>query len=241
MIIVHENLEREANAVAEALGHHFNINSTIRNEEHPELFRKIDLEGFIGDCYATHLVRLQEYLNSLGNHAAMLITSRDFYHDYVKSQKDDWVLGSNYGLMNFASVARLRGKNGNPSQKIEVPIEKYLRRVNALCLHEVGHDIVDSRQAKHMKMASWAPIDGEALPLGMHCTDNRCLMYEVVDVKTPPREEGCLTLADKMPDGTFGNTEERYDAGLDECIDRQYDTLLCGRCRDCVNIGKEYD
>lgn len=236
MIIIHEDLEKEAQAVAEALMQHWGIDSTIQGRIHEELFRRIP--EFSGESYMENPMKVDEFSRFLGERAALILTPRDLYHDQARSQKDDWVLGSNYGLINFASVARLRGANGNPTQKIEVPLERYFRRLNALCMHEVGHHITDSRHAKHMKMAFWAPVVGDPLPLGLHCTDNKCLMYEVVDVKTPPREEGCLVLVDPN-DENCEHAEERYDAGLDECIDRQYSDLLCGKCRDALRIDEK--
>ncbi len=48
------------------------------------------------------------------------------------------------------------------------------------------------------------------MPLGPHCVDHSCAMYEVVDVTAPPPDEGHLQLGE----------ERFYDAGMDEHLQR---------------------
>ena len=113
------------------------------------------------------------------------------------------------------STARLKGKES-------VSQEHYLRRVELIAVHEVGHDLI---QASHYRNTTWVNTGtGYRFSLGPHCTDNQCGMYEIVDIKAPPASEGYLRLG----------RERRYDAGLDDVLERMHPDFLCGRCSSSI-------
>ena len=86
-------------------------------------------------------------------------------------------------------------------------------------------------QAKHYKMAAWvSKRTNVPLVLGDHCTDNACVMYEIVDINAPPKEEGYMLLGD----------EEKYDAGLDDVLTRIYSQWFCRKCLDAIVIDEKY-
>jgi len=55
-------------------------------------------------------------------------------------------------------------------------------------------------------------------------------MYEVVDIKTPPRKEGYLLIG----------KQKRYDAGLDDHIERLGRDIFCDDCRKAIIISEKY-
>jgi len=228
MLILHENLEQEARVVAKALKKTYGFNSDFFNEVGLEMFTR--LPNFSGDSYLVNGFIMNQLMNTLKDNAFMILTAKDIYGN-VQSQKDDWVLGGSYGSGSICSVSRLRGLNGEPSRDIGVNTRKYNRRLETLAIHEVGHDVIGKTKAPHLKPAFWVNAEsGYKMGLGPHCDDNRCVMYEVVDVKTTPAEEGWLLLGD----------EKLFDAGLDECMKRQYKDLFCGRCKSAINVGRKY-
>ena len=94
--------------------------------------------------------------------------------------------------------------------------------------HEVGHGVV---QAPHHKPAYWVNVrTGQSLALGPHCTEPNCLMYESVDIRAPPREEGHLLLGG----------EKRHDAGLDDFLERRLPDWLCHLCMPFVDVNESY-
>lgn len=93
-------------------------------------------------------------------------------------------------IISVVSVARMKRTDNLPSGRLTIPKTDYFRRLQILAVHEVGHDVV---RASHHKEASWVNIrSGRSLSLGSHCGDNTCSMYEVVDVQSPPGDEGYL-------------------------------------------------
>ena len=120
--------------------------------------------------------------------------------------------------------------DSEPSEKIEVDFDLYIKRLEALCIHEIGHDVVRER-AQHYQEAVWINAKtGHRLGLGLHCTDNKCVMYEVVDINAPPAEQGYMQLGE----------DKKYDAGLDEVIARLHDGGLCTRCKEAVRVDERY-
>ena len=185
--------------------------------------------------YAPLSWKLIETVGSFGD-AVLILTPRDLYADN-KSKEDDWVFGSAYNGnelgkelgVSIVSNARMKRKDNQPSWIIEVPKPLYLKRISTTGVHEMGHDVVKSAHLKEAKLVN-AKTRYE-LPLGPHCDDNRCVMYEIIDITAPLKEESYLLLGD----------EKRFDAGLDETIARMHPNWLCQRCKQSVVIDGKYD
>jgi hypothetical protein len=214
MMIIHENLPMEATSVAKALYNAYKIDSRIANHGMGNALTKI--EGFDGYRPTPLGSDVVKKLAPSGD--AFLITPKDMYFD-DKSQKEGWVFGGDIGGVFMVSTARLKGQDNAPRTELDVPVEQYLGRLNLLSVHELGHSKV---KAPHMKPAVYVSNEGYRLPLGPHCDDNSCAMYEVIDVKAP--NDGFLELGG----------EKKFDAGVDDMLDRLYPDWLCERCRNSV-------
>ena len=117
------------------------------------------------------------------------------YKKEGNSEQDDWIFGFHAGNLMVVSSARMKGPDNKPRDRLEVPEELYLARVVFTGIHEIGHDVV---KAGHYLPAVWINArTGHRLEMGPHCTDNGCVMYEVVDIVAPPPEEGYMLLGDK--------------------------------------------
>lgn len=220
MIIVHENLQKEASIVAGTIKQVYGLESKIVNKSLGEDFSKIqNLDGY----WASNLNNLLEFLNGK---AALVVTSRDLYMGPDKN--DDWVFGYNTGKTSIVSTARMKRVDNEPSQLLEVPEELYLNRFNVMSVHEIGHSVV---RGEHFQMAKW--INGQTgheLELGPHCVDNRCSMYEVVDIRAPHPDQGYMLLG----------KEKKFDAGLDDLITRLVPRWICDRCYSSIKIDERY-
>ena len=127
-----------------------------------------------------------------------------------------------------ASTARMKRPDNKPSDIVAVSEDLYMKRLEILAVHEVGHNVC---RAPHYQQAKWVNTKkGHEQQLGPHCTDNGCVMYEVVDIKTPPAEEGHLLLG----------IEKKYDAGLDDVISRLHPTWFCGQCLPHISIDESF-
>lgn len=232
MIILHENMQEEAQETASALKQAYGLESKLVNENLDKLFDGIAIPEFNG--YHPLSWGIIDYAASLGK-AVLILTPRDLYADN-KSKEDDWVFGSmctskdleRDQCLGIVSSARMKRNDNQASNEIIVPKSLYLRRISATGVHEIGHDVV---KAPHLKQAKLVNAKtGYELPLGLHCNDNGCIMYEIIDIKAPPREESYLLLGD----------EKKFDAGLDEVIARMHPDWLCGRCKQSILIDNKY-
>ncbi len=215
MIIVHENLEREALSVARTLEEAFGVNARVI----PSSLENVFLEFPEVGGYHTSDHRVIGFLRDVEGigqkEYAMILTLRDIFSGNQK--EDDWIIACVLGRFSVVSTARLNA---------EAP-ELYLARINHMAVHEVGHNAV---RAGHFLTAYWVNSEtGHQQSLGPHCDDNRCVMYEVVDLKAPKPEEGYLLL---------GN-ERRYDAGLDDMLARRYPDWFCSPCRESLALPEE--
>src|SRR3989344_6138155 len=220
MLIIHENLPEEARALGIALRELYEIPSHIES---------CSLDGaFVphssGRGFFTSSPLLSETLGTVLQKPVLVITPRDLYAG-DKSPDDDWVFGYCANNLMVASTARMKRQDNKPSDVLAVPRKLYLERMTALALHEVGHGVV---QAPHHKPAYWVNVrTGQSLALGPHCTEPNCLMYESVDIRAPPREEGHLLLGG----------EKRHDAGLDDFLERRLPDWLCHLCMPFVDVN----
>lgn len=233
MIIIHENLPAEAQYVADIIKSVLGIESFVIERKLDDMF--IRCVGF--DGYKVDLTRPLGY----GTNAVLVLTARDIYTDN-RSKKDSWIFGAYSGpgqggwVMNagevhthmVVSTCRLKGTDSTPNPTGLVPNDYYLKRVSRNALHEIGHGIVNGY---HLKPAAFVNVKtGNRMPLGEHCSDNACVMYEVIDIKTPPPSEEYLLM---------GNLA-KYDAGLDDHLKRVYPDWFCVLCRASIRITDAY-
>ena len=228
MIIVHENLNEEANRIAKAIEEAFGVKSRIENQNIEEVLTHIpEFNGYTFKSWELPQTRLSKVISE--GKAALLLTSRDLFYQIV-SRNDDWIFGAcdPNNALSIASTARMKRFDNKPSEKLEVPLDRYFKRLITMSVHEVKHGTPD---AEHYQPAVWVNSKtGYELPLGLHCTDNRCAMYEVVDVIAPPTNEGFMRLGNEI----------RYDAGLDNVIDKLHPHLFCERCRSSIKIDERF-
>jgi predicted Zn-dependent protease len=119
---------------------------------------------------------LKGALDECNEKKVLVLTHRDIYANN-SSKNDDWIFGYCSGNLTLASTARMKRFDSQPSSVLEVPEELYFRRLETLAIHEIGHGVV---RAPHLQLATWVNAQsGGELWLGMHCTDNTCVMYEV--------------------------------------------------------------
>lgn len=225
MHIIHENLQAEAETAAKAISQEYGITTELYN---------MSLEGLF-DPYPEgngHLINEKRCildLHDIISKGILILTPRDIYL-LPENPEDTWLLGyrSDLALLWVISVARLQGSDNSPQQKLSVPIELYAKRLSFLTIHELGHSLVDDR---HLKEATWINAKtGYGLHLGLHCTDNSCALYEIVDIHAPSPEEGYLLLG----------TEKRHDAGLDDVISRFASAHLCTTCSSSIKPAAQY-
>lgn len=223
MIIVHENLTKEAEKVAQTLKEVYGFDSDIINRDLTPVFVRI--QEFNG--YWESAEQLEKILADFANKKILVITPKDVYARDV-SQNDDWIFGYCWGNLTLVSTARMKRLDSKPSTILEVTEKQYTKRLEALAIHEIGHSVV---RAPHFQLATWINNKtGYELWLGQHCTDNTCVMYEIVDIRAPPREEGHMRLG----------SEKKYDAGLDDVLERIKPGWFCDRCKTSIEIDESY-
>lgn len=231
LTILHEALQEEAQEVEKALKEVYGLKSKLINKNLEGLFPVIpEFNGYFP--LGWHGI---DFASSFGN-AVLILTPRDLYGDN-KSKEDDWVFGGAYHgnelgkdlCVSIISNARMKRYNSQPSEIIEVPKPLYFKRICTTAVHEIGHDVV---KASHLKQAKLVNAKtGYEFELGPHCDDNKCVMYEIIDINSPPKEQSYLLLGE----------EKKYDAGLDETIKRMYPTWLCEKCKASVKIDNKYE
>ncbi|MEK6809090.1 MAG: hypothetical protein AABY40_00290 [Nanoarchaeota archaeon] len=209
MLIIHEELPREAARVNKALNQVYGLKSTLINQDLSSVF--VLLKKFNG--FKTSERKLSRFLaKKYDSKKCLVVTSKDIYTD-TKNKNDDWIFGYQYDKVMVVSTARLKGG---------VSQEHYLRRVEFIAAHEAGHEVIE---ADHYKNAAWVnSVTGYKLPLGYHCTDNKCVMYGIVDLQAPPSTQGYLKIG----------RERRNDAGLDDVLERMHPHFLCNKCSDSM-------
>jgi hypothetical protein len=191
LLIVHEHLLTEAQHIQQVLKT-FGVASTIVERSLDDAYSKgKTVSGFLRKSQQFHQ-------KAVGSNRAVVLTQRDVF---ASEHADSWVFGYNRGEMFVAVTARLQGK-------------AYLDRIAFVVLHEIAHEAVKSR---HLKEAVWMG-QGFQQKLGKHCTDSKCSLYEIVDLKEPT--DGYLLLG----------REQRFDAGLDGLMKRRYKEFFCKKC-----------
>jgi predicted Zn-dependent protease len=231
MILLHENLDKEVIEISKTLSEVYGFNSQIINKNLDGLFTPIPkFDGFKSELTAE---KLESVSTEFNGKAVLILTKRDLYSK-EDDRNEDWVFGVNhiepYAHISVVSNARIKRYDNQLSQEIEVPFDLYIKRLKALSIHEIGHDVV---KANHYREAFWVNTykkDYKPLPLEKHCIDNSCVMYATVDIKAPSKEEGYMRLG----------SEKKYDAGLDDVLERIYPKWFCGKCLEAILIDEKY-
>ena len=227
MIIVHENLKSEAQHISNVLRETLGIKSSLESQDMSFLFKP--LPKF--NAFWQSADKISKHFYQRGEKAVIALTSKDLYF-CDKSQEDDWCFAyadSNQKRVDIViSTARLKGKDSQPTQKLEISKELYYERLKVLALHELGHDIVNGQ---HLRKAFWVNTKtGYSIDTEYHCPNNNCTLYQVGDIQTPKPTEGYIRI---------GRTK-RFDTGLDDLISRLPPEYFCDDCLASINIGKKY-
>lgn len=224
MLILHEDLSKEADVVAEALREVYRLDSQIEEIDLTTLFSPVPN---LSNGYFDSGGNLYRELKDL-EASVLVLTPKDLYMNTgnVFNPEDDWVFGYQLEFFYVVSTARLRDTDSKPSTEVRVSKELYHNRVKTVALHEIGHNVV---KAHHLRDAFWVNAqNGRKLNLGAHCTDYSCLMYESVDIIAPDPSLGYLEIGG----------EKRYDAGLDQLLQRMYPNMLCKPCLKSVDLSE---
>jgi predicted Zn-dependent protease len=223
MLLIHENLLEEAVMLAETIKSVYGMECVLENRIFDE-FEKIPNfdNGYRPWSDKTikeiiHELCMKKYPEQRG---VFLLTRKDIY-GASNSQNNDWSFGQSLGTSPYhcVSTARIKRLNSSaPSDELLVSKELYHHRLRFLTIHEIGHCQV---AGSHFKEAIWFNNkDRNEQPLGSHCPNNACVMYEFVDILTPDKDEGYLIFGD----------EPRYDAGMNETIARCPPDWFCSKC-----------
>lgn len=220
MIIAHEGLENEAELLAGTLRQVYGLQARVIGASF------ISMEGSNG-FLASNIRLLERIVKENPGKATMIVTPRDIY--VGNNLQNDWIMGYDCGgLLQVVSTARLKRQDNQPSDILEIPSQVYNSRLNFLGIHEVGHAVV---KAPHHQKAFWVNNEGYKLALGDHCTDNRCVMYEFVDIKSPNPNEGHLLLG----------SEKKFDAGIDNILSRIHKGWFCKSCKNCIKLDGRFN
>lgn len=198
----------------------------------PVEIQEQDTDGFFGEvhgaaCAGYSYGRAWEILaKERPNETVLVLTTRDLVDASRPEDPEAWLFGCTVLTHSVLSVARLRTVDGRPTSARADPT-RYAGRVAVMAVHEVGHVVF--RGARHYWPAFCVVVKRRDDPdsLGDHCDDNTCVMYEVIDIRTPPVGESYLELR--------GNALPiRTDAGLDEHMERMGVPHLCARCAEVL-------
>ncbi|MEK6821017.1 MAG: hypothetical protein AABY11_01285 [archaeon] len=214
--ISHEGALEEALFVQQKLAA-FGVKSAVREINLNEVYRSSP--SFTGSIRKPK----EDHVRVIGDHFSLVITSRDVY---ANENPDSWVFG--YCMMDVSKdvhdqkkplfvvcTRRLKGMDSEPLTVRTISNEEYLERVLAIALHEVAHVAVSGT---YLKPTSWVGDNGFVQELGPHCTDHRCLLYEIVGISNPT--DGWMKIGDTLT----------QDAGLAPLLERRYLEYFCPRC-----------
>jgi len=165
---------------------------------------------------------------------SLVITPKDLY--LGKQSGRDWFLGC-LSQNNFViSTARIKMKDNKMPDKniMEVTREKYLKRLETITIHEIGHDSIV--HPDHYRFFFRENEFEEADYLGLHCPDERCIMFAGIDINNPPRENGSLFFFDSNREN-MGYVDK---AGLDITIENMYPSLFCKKCLKQIKLSDQY-
>jgi hypothetical protein len=172
MILLHERMVDEATHLKQVIEHVFPIPVLVVEGNLDRFFDPLpEVEGFY--CLPKKELLLQEFPGA----AVLCLTRRDLYGGN-QSKDDQWVFGAipSEGHHSAVATARLMGLDSSPRDSLNIDPDLYLRRLSLVAIHELAHDLVE---APHYRDAAWVSVrNGTSMPLGPHCTDHSCAMYE---------------------------------------------------------------
>ncbi|HYR75893.1 MAG TPA: hypothetical protein VEM96_08625 [Pyrinomonadaceae bacterium] len=234
MILLHEQMENdEAEFLKGVIEGVYKIPVRVSDYNLDPFFEKISATG---EFYCNDPNLNGQLAKQFQGKAVFLLTRRDIFVCNMLapfSKADQWAFGgtSESGPYHTVSIGRLMGQTSTAASSLSIDRDRYLRRLELLAIHELGHNIVHNQG--HYKKAHYVnATTGERVCLGRHCDVNTCVMYEVIELRTPPCDQEYLEL-----DG-----ERRCDAGLNEHLDRVNVDWFCVNCKDKLhlNIPPEY-
>ncbi|MEI7719365.1 MAG: hypothetical protein WCI72_05835 [archaeon] len=228
MLILHEDLHSEAMHIAKVLEETLQIEPQLQSQDLSFLFKPLrKFKGFWHSCEEIS----EHFQAGKKEDVVMVLTPKDIYFG-DKSKEDDfcfaYVQNDAQKTSIVISTARLKGEDGSPRTKLEVPQESYHKRLAVISLHEIGHDII---RGNHLQEAVWVNAETRyEISTGLHCPNNSCVLYQVGDVKTPDPKNGYIRV---------GN-ENRFDTGLDDLISRLKPEFFCADCKKSMRIYRRY-
>jgi predicted Zn-dependent protease len=171
IILFDDTLNSEASIIKNIVEKVFGIKCKTKKEDFSELFEfKKNLGGY-------EIQITKKYKNKI------LLTEKNIFTYKSTSKEDDWVFGFATNQKQFIiSVARLKTNSDKPSKVLKISKNKYKSRIEFIVIHELGHWLVKNQ--KHYKRFIYKnPKTEHKTDLGMHCSDNKCIMSEFVDIK----------------------------------------------------------
>ena len=230
MLIIHENLQEEANDISEVCKKTIGIRSELRNENLEKLFIPLPKVGgyYEGSAAASPIIGkgngIRAFLGIKDKHI-IVVTLRDLYYE---DSADCWIFGCTPDGVITVSTSRLKRQDSFPSTVLSVPKQLYTKRLVSIAVHEIGHIIVQNPRG-HFQPAVWEEHSVRQ-DFGYHCPDNSCVMYQVGEIRAPLPEQGFMWVG----------SEKRYDAGLDDVIERRGEKWFCDKCQSSIHIEDDF-
>jgi hypothetical protein len=220
MLIIHEALEKEARHVYECMQSAYGLAPAIKLGGFSSLFSKVP----IVDLYVLRKDLKKELVEHTTKEAAILLTERELWVD-----ANTWTLGCSQEDVSILSVRRLRRHDDAPSLIQYEDDGTYLSRIGFLAVHLVGHHAI---KGDHLKETYWVDAKtGEKSPLGPHCRDSTCAMYETLTVPYTPEEAGWIEIGG----------EKMHDVGIDTIVKNLWNDWFCDSCRKAIKIKPATD
>jgi predicted Zn-dependent protease len=221
VLLIHQSLPQEAEVARRSICEVLGVPVVIEEQDTDRFLDEVHGAACAGhSCNRAWEVLAKERANE----TVLVLTSHDIMDAARWDDPEAWYFGGTHLTQphSVLSVARLRTGDGRPASPPADP-ERYASRVAVMAVHEVGH--VAFRDAPHYFPAYCVVASRRDDPdsLGTHCDDNTCVMYEVIDIPTPPPDDSYLELRGHA-------SPIRTDAGLDDHIARMGAPRICSRC-----------
>ncbi len=156
-----KGVEKEADISKDIIEVVFDFKVFLMEKEMKELFKYSNkLNGFI--------IQIPK-----DKKACVVLTKKDIFPYGSSSKEDDWVFGffTNQGKIIISTARIGRDK------------KKRTKRLIYLLIHEFSHFVFKDKPKHYKDFIYKNPKAGHILDLGKHCTDNKCVMSEFIDLK----------------------------------------------------------
>ena len=161
-------LENEATVASESVAKVFLTNCKILEKDRGQLLRY------------NKLVNGYE-LRGLENQVPSLtLTTKDLFMTGSTSRDDDYFYGFSY-YSAWVSVCRLWSINDQPEAEIKVKKQTFVRRLDHVLIHELGHIFVRNQEHYEPYIITNEKT-GHKTDTGEHCLDKRCVMSQFEDL-----------------------------------------------------------